>query len=380
MTTVAERLAASAEALVAIPSESRQEAAILTEIRGRLPVAYRVVDDEDSVLLALPERRPGTPLVILAGHVDTVPIGRSAPGRREGETLHGRGTSDMKSGLAVMLLIADSIAATATVTAPTTSESSRIESDLDVGLLFFGREELPFAEDALLPLFDRRPEISEAALAIVLEPTANQLELGCLGNLNATVAFAGEAAHSARPWLGRNAIHAAIAALAPVADLPIRDVEVDGLTYREVASVTTIQGGVATNVLPDHATAHVNFRYAPTHTPPEAERRLRELLGHPSAVVDVVGNAPPGRPPTGNPLVERLRAAGDLAVGPKQAWTPVAEFGLAGVDAVNFGPGDPQYAHRDDEQVDVGALVRSYGVLMAFLRGESGELEAASES
>jgi succinyl-diaminopimelate desuccinylase len=360
MTTVAERLAARTEALVAIPSESRHEEAILTEIRRDLPSVFEVVDDRDSVLFALPERRPGAPLVLLAGHVDTVPIGRSAPGR-DGATLHGRGTSDMKSGLAVMGAVAEELG------------SGESTSDLDVGLLFFGREELPFAESALVPLFDRRPEIAGSALAIVFEPTANRLELGCLGNLNATVEFEGEAAHAARPWLGRNAIHAAITALAPVTDLPIRDVEVDGLTYREVASVATIQGGVATNVVPDRATAQVNFRYAPTHTPAEAERRLRELLGHPSATVEIVGNAPPGLVPSGNPLVERLRAAGDLAVGPKQAWTPVAEFGLVGVDAVNFGPGDPQYAHRDDEQVEVAALVRSYEVLRTFLKGTSGE-------
>jgi succinyl-diaminopimelate desuccinylase len=361
MTTVAERLAARTEALVAIPSESRHEEAILTEIRRNLPSVFEVVDDRDSVLFALPERRPGAPLVLLGGHVDTVPSGRSAPGRRDGETLHGRGTSDMKSGLAVMGAVAEELG------------SGESTSDLDVGLLFFGREELPFAESALVPLFDRRPEIAGSALAIVFEPTANRLELGCLGNLNATVEFEGEAAHAARPWLGRNAIHAAITALAPVTDLPIRDVEVDGLTYREVASVTTIQGGVATNVVPDRATAQVNFRYAPTHTPAEAERRLRELLGHPSATVEIVGNAPPGLVPSGNPLVERLRAAGDLAVGPKQAWTPVAEFGLVGVDAVNFGPGDPQYAHRDDEQVEIAALVRSYQVLRTFLTGTPGE-------
>ena len=352
---MAERLAARTEALVAIPSESRHEGAILEEIRGSLPAGYRVVDDEDSVLLALPERRPGAPLVILAGHVDTVPLGRSAPGRREGGTIHGRGASDMKSGLAVMLAVAGSWSSGAT------------DTDLDVGLLCFGREELPFAESALVPLFDRRPEISEAALAIVLEPTANRLEFGCLGNLNADVVLEGESAHTARPWLGRNAIHAAIAALAPVSDLPVRDVDVDGLIYREVASVTAIEGGVATNVVPDRASAHVNFRYAPTHTPAEAERRLRELLGHPGAIVEIVGNAPPGPVPVGNPLVERLRTAGDLAVGPKQAWTPVAEFGLLGVDAVNFGPGDPQYAHRDEEQVEVAALVRSFEVLQTFL-------------
>jgi succinyl-diaminopimelate desuccinylase len=357
MTTVAERLAARAEALVTIPSESNHEEAILREIRRGLPSVFEVVDDQDSVLLALPERRPGAPLVLLAGHVDTVPLAGSAPSRREGEMLHGRGASDMKSGLAVMEELAAALG------------SGELTSDLDVGLLFFGREELPFAESALVPLFDRRPEIGQMALAIVLEPTANRLEVGCLGNLNATVVFEGETAHTARPWLGRNAIHAAIAALAPVTDLPIRDVQVDGLTYREVASVTTIQGGVATNVVPDRASAHVNFRYAPTHTAAEAERRLRELLGHPSATVEIMGNAPPGLAPSGNPLVERLRAAGDLAVGPKQAWTPVAEFGLVGVDAVNFGPGDPQYAHRDEEQVEVAALERSYQVLRTFLEG-----------
>ena len=357
MTAVADRLAARTETLVRIPSESRHEDTILDEIRRHLPAAYRVVDAEDSVLLAMPERRPGAPLVLLAGHVDTVPVGGAAPGRREAETIRGRGAADMKSGLAVMEEVAQAFA------------SEELASDLDVGLLFFGREERPIAESALVPMFDRRPEIADSAFAIVLEPTANRLELGCLGNLNATVVFEGEAAHTARPWLGRNAIHAAIAALGPVTDLPALDVEVNGMTYREVASVTTIHGGIAANVVPDRATAHVNFRYAPTQTPAEADRRFRELLGHASATVEILGNAPPGPVPHGNPLMERLRRAGDLAVGPKQAWTPVAEFGSAGIDAVNFGPGDPQYAHRDDEWVDVSSLVRSYEVLRAFLQG-----------
>ena len=305
MTDLAERLAARTEALVAVPSESRNEAAILAMLREHLPASLTVVDDEDSVLLALPERRPGAPLVLLAGHVDTVPIGRSAPGRREGGTIHGRGAADMKAGLAVLLEIAEA------------SAGGGLRSDLDVGLVCFGREELPFGESALMPLFDRRPEVREATLAIVMEPTDNALELGCLGNLNATVTFEGESAHTARPWLGSNAIHAAIAALAPVADLPVRDVEVGGLVYREVASVTAIEGGLATNVVPARATASVNVRYAPTQTPEEAERRLRELLTHPAAAVEIVGNAPPGPVPVGNPLVERLRAAGDLSVGPE---------------------------------------------------------------
>jgi succinyl-diaminopimelate desuccinylase len=360
VTDLSERLAATTEALVAIPSESRNEAAILEAVRAQLPNVLTVVDDEDAVLLALPARRPGAPLILLAGHVDTVPLGESAPGRREGGTIRGRGAADMKGGIAVLLEVAGALAI------------GRLRSELDVGLLCFGREELPFAESALVPLFARRPELRETALAIVLEPTDNAIELGCLGNLNATVRFEGEAAHTARPWLGRNAVHAAIAALAPVADLPVRDVDVGGLTYREVASVTTIEGGLATNVVPPRAVAHVNLRYAPTRTPEDAERYLGELLAHPSTIVTIDANAPPGRVPEGNLLVDRLRAAGDLAVGPKQAWTPVAEFGLIGVDAVNFGPGDPQYAHRDDERVEVDALVRSHDVLCAFLEDAPG--------
>jgi succinyl-diaminopimelate desuccinylase len=358
--SVGERLAARTEALVAIPSESRAEDAILGELDGAFPEGW-TVEADDAVRLALPARRPGAPLVLLAGHVDTVPIGRSAPGRRAGGAIHGRGTADMKGGLAVMLALAEDLAA------------GSLASDLDVGLLVAGREELPFAESALAPFLGRRREAGEASLAIVLEPTDNALELGCLGNLNATIVFEGEAAHTARPWLGRNAIHAAIGGLASLSDLPIRDVPVDGLVYREVVSVTTIGGGTATNVVPDRATATVNFRYAPTHEPAEAERRLRELIGDPMATVEIVGNAPPGRVPSGNPLVERLRAAGDLVARPKQAWTPVAEFGLVGVDAVNFGPGDPQYAHRDDERIEIDALVRSYDVLSAFLRNARAE-------
>ena len=267
-----------------------------------------------------------------------------------------------------MLEIADSIAATAT------GRRARPTPDLDVGLLFFGREELPFAESALAsavrpPPRDRGGGARDRARADG-EPARARLPGQPERDRSRSP---GEAAHSARPWLGRNAIHAAIAALAPVADLPIRDVEVDGLTYREVASVTTIQGGCRhqRRAGPRDRPRQLPVRARRTRRP-KPKRRLRELLGHPSAVVEIVGNAPPGRSPIGNPLVERLRAAGDLAVGPKQAWTPVAEFGLAGVDAVNFGPGDPQYAHRDDEQVEVGALVRSYGVLHGVPRGESG--------
>jgi len=353
---LAGRLAARTLELVDLPSESGHEAAILARLRELVPAErFDVADDDDAVLLFLPsERRVGVPLVILAGHVDTVPAAGNVPGRREGGAVVGRGASDMKGALAVMLEVAgDDVA----------------DSDLDLGMLFVGREELPIAESALLPLLERSPALRGADLAMVMEPTANELQVGCMGNLNVTVRVAGTAAHSARPWLGENAVHRAIAALGPLVDLPARDVEIDGLVFREVVSVTRIQGGGARNVVPDRVEAHVNVRYAPNHTPAEAETRLRELLGSHPVEVEVVGNAPPGPVTVRNPLVGRLRDAGGLDVGPKQAWTPVAEFATAGIDAVNFGPGDPRYAHRDDERVEVAALVRSAEIVRAFLRG-----------
>ena len=356
---LADRLAERTLALVDIPSVSREEAAALAWIRTAIPSeAFEVLDEEDPVLFLGPKvRRVDAPFVVLAGHVDTVPpAGAMVGGVREPTAVVGRGSADMKAGLAVMLEVADRL----------THDPSA--SDLDVGFLFFGREELPITESAVLPLFDRCAAAATVDLAIVMEPTDNAIEVGCLGNLNALITIEGTAAHSARPWLGDNAIHTAIATLASLADLPDRDVEIDGLMFREVVNVTTIDGGVAANVIPDRVRATVNYRYAPTHAPADAEARLRELLGADARVhVEVVGNAPPGPVSVRNPLVGRLRAAGSLTLGPKQAWTPVAEFATIGVDAVNFGPGHPQYAHRDDERVDVAAIVRSFEVLHRFL-------------
>lgn len=352
------RLATRTLGLIDVASVSRDESEVLAVIRGSLPPSYEIVDDTDAVLFAMPrERRAEVPCVVLAGHVDTVPIAGNVPGTIEEGAVVGRGASDMKGGLAVMLELADELH----------DAPAGPDLDLDIAFLCFGREELQYSESALLPFFERCPAAATADLAIVMEPTDNAIEMGCLGNLNATVTVRGQAAHSARPWLGDNAIHRAIAALAPLADLPVRDVSVDGLTFREVVSVTTIEGGVAANVVPDQVQARVNFRYAPGHTPAGAESRLRELLAASGAEVRIDGNAPPGPVNVANPLVTRLRDAGDLSLGPKQAWTPVAELALAGVDAVNFGPGDPKYAHRDDERIEVAALVRCHAVLRAFL-------------
>lgn len=353
---LAGRLAERTLRLVDLPSESRHESAILEHLTEAVPApAFRLVDAADAVRCFLPARRPGVPLVLLAGHVDTVPANGNLPGHRVGDAVVGRGAVDMKGALAVILELARDLA-----DAP--------PADLDVGLLFFGREELPAPESALVPFLERCPEARGTDLAIVMEPTDARLELGCLGNLNATVTMRGRAAHSARPWLGANAVHGALEALAPIAAREPRDVTIDGLTFREVVSVTRIAGGLASNVVPDVATATVNLRYAPGRSPADAEAELRGLIG-PGAEVEVVGNAPPAPVATGNPLVARLRAAGNVEVAPKQAWTPVAEFAAAGVDAVNFGPGDPGYAHRDDERIETASLVRATEVLRAFLAG-----------
>jgi succinyl-diaminopimelate desuccinylase len=354
----AERLGTRTLALIAIASESGEEAAILSAVRSLMPAdgTFELVDERDSVLFYAPQvRRPGVPFVVLAGHVDTVPRAGSLPPAREQGVVVGRGAADMKGAVSVMVEIAGGLA------------RGDIDAALDVGFLFFGREELPITQSALLPFFARCALGRTVDLAVVMEPTANRIEVGCLGNLNAWVTARGVAAHSARPWLGDNAVHTLLGALGPLMDLPARDVEIEGLVFHEVVSVTTIAGGVAANVVPDHAEARVNLRYAPNRTPQEAEDRLRELLGGGRVELQIVGNSPPGPVTVANPLVTRLRQAGGLDLGPKQAWTPVAEFATVGVDAVNLGPGDPQYAHRDDERVETAALTRSYEVLHAFI-------------
>jgi succinyl-diaminopimelate desuccinylase len=350
---LADRLAQTTLALVDIPSESRDEAAAAAWVEAELAGApVSLVHSADSALLYETARRPGVPLVLLAGHLDTVPAQENRPGRIEDGVVHGLGASDMKGGCAVMVELARSLAAPA----------------LDVAYLFFPREELPAEESSLPGVFAAYPAVLEADLAICLEPTNNDLHLGCVGNLNAELVFHGESAHSARPWTGVNAIERAVAGLARVFPVEPRNVDFDGLRFVEVVSATRIEGGIASNVIPERAVCLVNYRYAPDRSAAEAETRIREL-GEATGADEVViaGNSPAAPVVADAPLVRRLQAAGDLAAEPKQAWTPVAEFAAAGVDAVNFGPGATAYAHRRDEQIEVAALVRSYEVLRAFL-------------
>jgi succinyl-diaminopimelate desuccinylase len=342
------RLAERTLALVNIPSVSRAEDEAMAYVRSELPL--EPVWSSADVLFATSKRTAGQPLVLLAGHVDTVPAQGNLPGRMEDGAVIGLGASDMKGGVAVMLELADWVLAG--------------ELEVDLGFLFFTREELPAEESPVPDFLAACPESLEAELVIVLEPTDNELHLGCVGNLSAELTFRGVSAHSARPWTGENAIHKAAAALAPLAELEPLDVEVDGLVFREVVSAVGIEGGIADNVVPARCVARLNYRYAPGRSREQAETRVRELAG--DAEVEILGNSPPAHVVLDRPLVTRLRETGGFAVQPKQAWTPVAQFAEAGLDAVNLGPGATRYAHRADEQVETAELLRTFEALRLF--------------
>jgi succinyl-diaminopimelate desuccinylase len=355
VTSVAERLATRTLELVDIPSESRREDAIREHLLTLVPAELPCVAAGDEAFFFAGLRRPGVPLVVLAGHYDTVPAQDNLPGRVDGDAVHGLGTSDMKGGVAVAVELMRDIA-------------QEPPGRYDVGLLLFGREELPPEFDPLPALFDDSALLGQTGLAVLLEPTDCRLQLGCVGNLNARIVFTGVSGHAARPWLADNAIERAITGLAPIAALERRETAVGGLSFYEVVTITRLNAGIADNVVPDRAVAHVNFRYAPDREPADAETYLRSLVPG-DATVELAGNSPAAAPASDSSLVQALRDAGELEVEPKQAWTNVADFAARDIPAVNFGPGATRYAHTRDEQVEIAALVRVYEVLRRFLAG-----------
>ncbi len=347
--TILSDLAERTLALVDIPSESNDEAALYDYVKSTVTLPL-VHDDGESLVYA---RRGGKPLVLLSGHTDTVPAQGNMPGRIEGGAVHGLGSTDMKGGLAVMIELAAWAA----------------DADLayDLGLIFFPREELGPNVNPLPAVFEATPVVDESALVICLEPTDNTLQLGCLGNINARVVFEGRSAHSARPWLGVNAIKLALDGLRGVLELEPNDVDIDGLVFREVVSVTQIDDcGNATNVIPGRVEATLNYRFAPTRSVEEAEARLRELVGSELEITQASRAAPVA---LRSPLVAELTAAGGFTVEPKQAWTNVADFAARGLDALNLGPGTTRLAHTADERVEIAELGRTYDALQTFLRG-----------
>jgi succinyl-diaminopimelate desuccinylase len=337
--------------LVDIRSVSRAEAELRDHVSQVVPLEAVYATDE---ALLFATERTARPLVLLAGHLDTVPPQDNLPGRIEHGWVVGLGASDMKGGLAVMVELACWVS------------NERPTLNCDLAFLFFVREELPAEESALPRVFAEAPLVLDADLVVVLEPTDNAIQAGCLGNLNATLVFQGESAHSARPWQGVNAIDLAVAGLQPVVEAAPLEIESGGLTFVEVLSATRIAGGIADNVIPDRVEVRLNYRYAPSRTREEAEARLRELVG---AEVEISSNSPPAHVATDSPLVQRLRETGGLAVEAKQAWTPVAEFAAQGLDAVNLGPGATRYAHRRDERVAIAELERTYDALKRFVSG-----------
>jgi succinyl-diaminopimelate desuccinylase len=327
--------------LVDVPSESRHETAVMELVRSLLP--GKSPYDDGEVILSGDVSAP----VVLAGHLDTVPAQGNLPGRISESAVHGLGTSDMKGGVAVMLELA--------------------RAGLPARYLFFTREEVPLEESPLPALF-ATGLLADAGLVVVLEPTDCVLHAGCLGNLQARVGFRGESAHSARPWTGVNAIHELVRGLRPLVELQPRDVELDGLVFREVVSAVRVEGGIAANVVPARASVELNFRYAPGRSRADAEARLRELVPH--GELEILSNSPSALPALASPLAARLR---ELVpeVAPKQAWTPVAQFAERGIPAINYGPGATAYAHRRDEQVPIASLERCFETLRSFLASVS---------
>lgn len=336
-------------ALVDIPSVSGGETAIAGAVESALAreTHLEVARAGNTVLartnLGRSER------VVLAGHLDTVPVNENLPLRREGDVLHGLGTVDMKGGDAVFLHLA------ATVTEP----------EHDLTFIFYECEEVEAARNGLGRIERELPEWLRGDLAIVGEPSNAVIEAGCQGTMRIELRCAGKRAHTARAWMGVNAIHGLAEPLRRLAEYRPRDVDIDGLTYREGLQAVRIGGGVAGNVVPDEAVLTVNFRFAPDRTPDRAEAHLRAVFeGFDLSVVDCAAGALPG---LSAPAAARLVEAAGGKAAPKLGWTDVARFAALGMPAVNFGPGDPTLAHTREEHVSATEIRQVAQVLHDFL-------------
>ena len=336
-------------ALVDAPSESGSEGPLASAVAEALgSCAHLAVERDGDAVIARTDRGLAE-RVVIAGHLDTVPIAGNVPSRREGTQLHGCGSSDMKGGIAVMLRLA------ATVTTPTR----------DVTYVFYDCEEVESARNGLRRLVAAGPDRVTGDLAILMEPTSGVVEAGCQGTLRGEIHLTGVRAHSARSWLGSNAIHAAAPVLATLSNYEPRSVDIDGCVYREGLSAVRIDGGVAGNVIPDECTVVVNFRFAPDRTEEAAVAHVREVFApHDVEVTDLAGGALPGLTA---PAVSDFVGVVGAAPTAKYGWTDVARFATLGVPALNYGPGDPNLAHTRDEWVDLTLVERCADVLARYL-------------
>lgn len=340
-----------------IESVSGNEAAIADAIQRAL-AGYshlEVIRDGDAIVARTSLGRAQR--VVIAGHIDTVPLNGNLPTRyetlREGrffpssgsdgtdelEYLWGRGTVDMKAGVAVQLKLATELR----------------DPRVDITWIWYDHEEVSADLNGLGRLAANHPELLIGDFAILGEPTNSAIEGGCNGNLRVEVRTFGQRAHSARAWVGHNAIHDAAPILAVLAGYQPREVEVDGLSYREGLNAVGISGGVAGNVIPDECMVHINYRFAPSRSAAEAEQHVRELFD--GFTVTVIDSAEGARPGLTVPLAQDFLAAVGGVAKPKYGWTDVARFSALGVPAVNYGPGDPVKAHADDERVAVTQIL-----------------------
>jgi succinyl-diaminopimelate desuccinylase len=339
-------------AMVDTPSVSGDEAALADAVERALREQaphLEVLRSGDAVLARTDlgrERR-----VLLAGHLDTVPIADNLPCRRDGHLLYGCGTTDMKAGDAVIAHLA------ATVPEPR----------YDLTVVFYDCEEVEAARNGLGRIEREHADWLRADLAVLGEPTNGTVEAGCQGTLRVEITTSGRRAHSARSWLGDNAVHAAAPVLARLAGYRARQVEIDGCRYREGLQAVRIDGGVAGNVVPDRCVVTVNFRFAPDRDLAAAERHVREVFdGFDVALTDAAPGALPG---LGGSVAGEFLAATGAEPSAKYGWTDVARFAALGIPALNFGPGDPNLAHTREEHVDTRQITAATRLLRRFLTG-----------
>jgi succinyl-diaminopimelate desuccinylase len=337
-------------ALVDIPSVSGDETLIAESVEAALRTQaphLELTRSGNAVLARTTLGRPSR--VVMAGHLDTVPVNENLPLRRTADRLHGLGTVDMKSGDAVMLHLA--------ATLP--------EPRHDVTFVFYDCEEIEADRNGLGRVERDLPDWLTGDLAIVCEPSNAVVEAGCQGTMRIELRTSGRRAHTARAWMGENAIHGLSGALATLAAYEPRTVDIDGCTYREGLQAVAVGGGVSGNVVPDAAVLTVNHRFAPDRTPADAEAYLREVFaGYDLTVTDRAAGALPGL--SAPAAAELVAAAGGEPVG-KLGWTDVARFAALGMPAVNFGPGDPVLCHTREENVPTAQITACADVLRRFL-------------
>ena len=336
--------------LCAIASPIGEEKTLCDAVERRLaalPLAAPIRRYGDSIVVPLVRGDHG-PHLALVGHLDTVRT-ENGPARIEAGRCIGAGASDMKSGLAVMIALAE------------TFDWSAFAGSLT--LVFYAREEGPFSENELGPVLAADPELSKVDLAICLEPSDNRLQLGCAGSVHATVTFRGRTAHSARPWEGDNAITRAAGFIAEVGAIEPEDCDIDGIVYRTVTTITSARdGGRGRNLVPDTFVLNVNHRFAPAYSLEQAQQRVRELVAG-RAELAFTDLSPAALPHRTHPIVARLEACGVRATERKQAWTDVARFAQLGVAAVNFGPGENAQAHQKNESTSLALVHEGYEIL-----------------